>query len=102
VAANSRLTLNAAFEAPQLASANFSTVATSTNGVPIVVERAMWWPAGGANWQEAHNSPGEIVTGARWAVAEGESGGANGTQTYLLIANTSAFVGSARVTLMFE
>ena len=27
------------------------------------------------NWQEAHNSPGEIVTGTRWAVAEGESGG---------------------------
>jgi uncharacterized repeat protein (TIGR01451 family) len=102
VAANSRLTLNVAEEAPELVSANMSTVATSTNAVPIVVERAMWWPAPGNNWQEAHNSPGEIVTGSRWAVAEGESGGANGTQTYLLIANTSTFVGSARVTLMFE
>ena len=63
VAANSRLTLNVALEAPELASANMSTVVTSTNGVPIVVERAMWWPAPGYNWQEAHNSPGEIVTG---------------------------------------
>jgi uncharacterized repeat protein (TIGR01451 family) len=102
VAANSRLTLNAAQEAPQLASANVSTVATSTNGVPIVVERAMWWPAGGANWQEAHNSPGEIVTGPRWAMGDGESGGPQGRQTYILIANTSAFTGSARVVLMFE
>jgi hypothetical protein len=75
---------------------------TSTNDVPIVVERAMWWPAGGANWQEAHNSPGEIVTGPRWAVAEGESGGAQGTQTFILIANTSAFAGSARVLVLFE
>jgi hypothetical protein len=62
----------------------------------------MWWPAGGANWQEAHNSPGEIVTGTRWAVAEGESGGAQAKQTYLLIANTSAFAGAARVRLLFE
>jgi uncharacterized repeat protein (TIGR01451 family) len=102
VGAGNRLTLNVALEAPELASANISTVATSTNGVPIVVERAMWWPAPGFNWQEAHNSPGEIATGTRWAVAEGESGGPNGVQTYLLIANTSTFAGTARVLLVFE
>jgi len=102
VAASSRLTLNVALEAPELASAAMSTVATSTNGVPIVVERAMWWPAPGFNWQEAHNSPGEIVTGTRWAVAEGESGGPNGKQTFILIANTSTFAGTARVVLLFE
>ena len=79
-----------------------STVVTSTNGVPIVVERAMWWPAPGSNWQEAHNSPGEIVTGTRWAMAEGESGGPQGKQTYILIANTSTFAGTARVLLLFE
>ena len=102
VGAGNRLTLNVAEEATQLASANMSTVVTSTNGVPIVVERAMWWPAPGFNWQEAHNSPGETVTGTRWAVAEGESGGPNGIQTYLLIANTSTFAGTARVLLVFE
>jgi uncharacterized repeat protein (TIGR01451 family) len=102
VGANNRLTLNVAFEAPELASAAMSTVVTSTNAVPIVVERAMWWPAPGGNWQEAHNSPGEVVTGPRWAVAEGESGGPLGKQTYLLIANTSAFTGTARVLLLFE
>ena len=102
VGASSRLTLNVALEAPELGSANMSTVVTSTNNVPIVVERAMWWPAPGFNWQEGHNSPGEIVTGPRWAMGEGETGGAQGTQTYVLIANTSAFAGSARVTLLFE
>src|SRR5262245_51117640 len=35
-------------------------------------------------------------------MAEGESGGPSGKQTYILIANTSAFPGSAKLTLMFE
>ena len=102
VAANSRFTLNVATEGPELASAAVSTIVTSTNSVPIVVERAMWWPASGGPWYEAHNSPGETTTGTRWAMAEGESGGPSGKQTYILIANTSAFAGSARVTLLFE
>jgi Beta-propeller repeat len=102
VAPRSRLTINAALEDPALLSANMSTIITSTNNVPIVVERAMWWPAGPAGWHEAHNSPGEITTGTRWGLAEGESGGPSGKQTYILIANTSAFAGNARVTLLFE
>ena len=58
------------------------------NDVPIVVERAMWWPrrrrlAGGAQLA------GSTVTGEKWGLAEGESGGAAGnTHTYILIANT--------------
>jgi hypothetical protein len=102
VAPRSRLTINAALEDPGLASANMSTVVTSTNNVPIVVERAMWWPAGPGGWYEAHNSPGEITTGTRWGLAEGESGGSTGKQTYILIANTSGFAGDVRVTLLFE
>jgi hypothetical protein len=38
----------------------------------------------------------------RWALAEGENGGASGAQTYILIANTSAFAGQARVTVLPE
>jgi hypothetical protein len=102
VAANSRFTVNVATEGPELASASMSTLVTSTNNVPIVVERAMWWPSTGQPWYEAHNSPGETTTGTRWAMAEGESGGATAKQTYILIANTSAFAGSARLTLLFE
>ena len=85
-----------------LANAAVSTTVQSTNGVPLVVERAMWWPGDSSTWHEAHNSAGATATGTRWAVAEGEVGGARGHETYLLIANTSAFAGSATVTLLFE
>jgi hypothetical protein len=103
VPAQSRVTLNAALEDARLQSANFSTVANSTNGVGILVERSMWWPANNpGGWYEAHNSPGETTTGTKWAMAEGESGGSVDKQTYILIANTSSFAGSARVTLLFE
>jgi hypothetical protein len=85
-----------------LADAAVSTTVQSTNGVPLVVERAMWWPGDSTTWHEAHNSAGATATGTRWAVAEGEVGGASGHETYLLIANTSASAGSATVTLLFE
>ena len=83
-----------------LADAALSSTVASTNGVPIIVERAMWWPGDG--WAEGHNSAGATTTGTAWALAEGEVGGARSTETYLLIANTSAFAGSATVTLYFE
>jgi hypothetical protein len=72
----------------------------TTNGVPIIVERAMWWPQ--PDWYEAHNSPGTTQTGRKWALAEGETGGGNGTETYILIANVSDRPGAANVTLHFE
>jgi hypothetical protein len=83
-----------------LASASISMRVRSTNGVPIIVERAMWWPQ--PSWHEAHNAPGTTVTGTRWALAGGEVGGASSLQTYVLLANTSAFAGQARVTLYYE
>ena len=83
-----------------LASASVSMRVRTTNGVPIIVERSMWWPQ--PQWYEAHNAPGTTVTGTRWALAGGEVGGATSLQTYVLIANTSAFAGQARVTLYFE
>ena len=51
---------------------------------------------------EAHNSAGATETGTAWSVAGGEQGGAFQAQTYVLIANTSAFAGTARVTVMRE
>jgi hypothetical protein len=82
-----------------------SSTITSTNGVPIIVERTMWWPGpalAAAFWTEAHNSPGATAPAGRWALAEGEVGGPQSADTYLLIANTSAFAGDARVRLYFE
>jgi hypothetical protein len=100
---NSRFNIWVDFEDAALADAAVSTTVRSTNGVPIIVERAMWWPGPSpANWYEAHNSPGSIETGVKWAMAEGELGGASATETYILIANTAATSGTARVTLLFE
>ena len=86
-----------------LANAAMSTILTSTNGVPIVVERAMWWPGGAQGpWYEGHNSPGATTTGTVWALAEGEVGGSNGASTYILVANTGAAPASVRVTVFVE
>ena len=107
VAANSRFTIWVDEEQfpslsgnRALASVNCSMRVRSTNAVPIIVERAMWWPQ--PNWHEAHNAPGTTVTGTRWALAGGEVGGPSSLQTFVLVANTSATAGQARVTIYFE
>jgi subtilisin-like proprotein convertase family protein len=98
LAAHARQTVYVDSEDPKLADAAVSmTVESST---PIVAERAMWWPD--QIWYESHDSAGATETGTRWAVAEGEDGGTNNTQTYILIANTSAYAGAATVVLLFE
>jgi hypothetical protein len=83
-----------------LADTAVSTLVTSLNGVPIVVERAMWWPDG--DWREAHVSAGATAPGRRWGVANGEVGGPNGIDTYVLIANTSAVAGQVNVSVILE
>jgi hypothetical protein len=100
-AANSRLTIGVHAD-PALAQTPLSTTITSTNGVPILVERAMWWPASAPEWIEGHNSSGVVATGEKWGVADGEAGGPRNVQTYLLIANTSSVTGSVEVKLIFE
>jgi hypothetical protein len=102
VDANSRRTVNVQHEDPALADTAVSVSLQSTNGVPIIAERAMWWPHGQA-WHEAHNSAGSTVTGTRWGLADGERGaGAEDTQTYILVANTSASEAALRVTVLLE
>ena len=101
-AANSRLTIGVHGEHADLANAAMSAIVTSTTGVPVLVERAMWWPANAPAWYEAHSSAGATATGTVWATADGEAGGPSGAETYLLIANTASYPGSARVTLVFE
>jgi hypothetical protein len=86
-----------------LANAAVSCAITSTNAVPIVVERSMWFPGPEVSplfWTEAHNSPGSTVTARRWVLADGEAGGSKATQTYILIANTSSSPGRARLTAL--
>jgi Bacterial Ig domain len=42
-------------EIPELVNANFGVVVQSTNGVPIAVERATYWNAGGVTWAGGTN-----------------------------------------------
>ncbi|MGE3841481.1 MAG: CAP domain-containing protein [Vicinamibacterales bacterium] len=86
-----------------LADTSLSIVFESTNGVPVIAERAMWWPGPtAAQWTEAHNAAGAVESGTLWALAEGESGGSENTETYVLIANVGAQSGEALVTVWFE
>jgi hypothetical protein len=102
VAANSRFNIDVNGEDPRLANTAMSTRLDSTNAVPIIVERTMWWPNNGTGWIEGHNSFGLTTTGTKWMLAEGEQGGSNNTNTFVLVANTSAFSGDIKVTLLFE
>lgn len=102
VGPQSRFTVWVDLEDARLASTALSTIVTSTNGVPIVVERAMWWPGPTpATWAEAHSSAGMTATGPRWALAEGEVRSHHAVETYVLIANRGA-ADTARVTLVYE
>lgn len=103
VAPRSRLTIWVDLEDQRLADTAVSTLVESENGVGIVVERTMWWPGPSPDsWTEAHNSAGATATGTLWALAGGEQGGVASWDTYVLIANTSAVPGRARVTLHYE
>lgn len=95
VAARSRLTVNPTTpgNVPGVCCV-FATVVSST--VPIVVERAMWWPSGNT-WREAHLVRGATALAGRWALAflEVETGGyANPTgddaESFVMIANPSS------------
>ncbi len=96
-----------------LADTAVSVIVESTNGTPVIVERAMWWPGPtSATWAEAHNSVANRGTAARWGVADAEVGagwaaGDCGTaddcdETYVLVANTGAVAGTVRATVLFE
>ena len=102
--AHSRLTIGVHGEDPALTNAAVSTTLRSTNAVPFLAERAMWWPAlpAAREWQEGHNSAGATRTGEKWGLAEGEEGGPLNQQTYVLVANTSDTAGSIQVTVVFE
>jgi hypothetical protein len=78
-----------------LAQATMSIAIHSTNAVPIVVERAMWWPPSG--WYEGHATVATTTMGTAWAVADGLNGGADNARTYLLVASGAGTIDSLRV-----
>jgi hypothetical protein len=102
VAPQSRFNIWVDFEDPLLAGTPVSARVRSTNDVPIIVERAMWWPGDASTWHEGHNSGAADRTSTKWGLADGQVGGPFNVETYILIANTSATGGAAQVTLVFE
>jgi hypothetical protein len=102
VAPRSRATIWVEGEDPRLANTSVSTIVESTNGQPVVVERAMWWPY--HDWYGTHLSAGTTTTATRWAFADGTldmDSPMTGSETFVLIANTSNQVGAAKVRLIF-
>ncbi len=85
-------------DVPGLAHATVATTVTSTNNVPIIVERAMYWPGGFFDYYEGHTSVGITSTARRWAIARGD--GEAGTQTFVLLANTENRPGQAQLQIM--
>ena len=101
IGAMSRFTIAVDGIEARLANTAVSTTIRSTNGVPVIVERSMWW-GNASGWYEAHNSAGATTTGTRWALAEGEVDRSRGMDTYILVANTSEFPATVKVTLVYE
>lgn len=88
---------------PRLEDTAVSVQVDVLNGVPVIAERAMWWPNRGAHrYYAGHASVGATRAARRWAFADGEVGTSPTRDQYLLIANPSATTTTARVTLLFE
>ena len=85
---------------PGLENTAVATTLTSTNAVPIVAERAMYWPGGFFDYYEGHSSAGSTTTALEWVVSGGENGGADSARTFVLIANTANTAGEATLTVL--
>lgn len=85
VASHARETINVEYEDPRLADVAVSTQLRAD--VPIVTERAMYWPGTADTWQDAHIGTGTGTPGVRWGLAGGRVGTALAFETYLLLTN---------------
>jgi len=75
-----------------------STMVESTNGVGVIVERAMYWDAGGVHWAGGHCSPGVTSTATKWYLAEGATLWT--FDEWVLIQNPNSTSANCRVTFM--
>jgi hypothetical protein len=78
----------------------FSTVVSSTNGVNIAVERAMYWNG----FTAGHESTAVTAPSTTWLFAEGATGGGDAFSwdTYLLLANPNDTDASCEATFFRE
>ena len=101
IPAKQRLTVNPAdIGDVRLVEAAFSTVVTSN--VPVVSERAMYWPGDDTPFGEGHASSGLTATSLDWLLAEGRVGGPSAYTTYILLANPQSSAANVTVTFLRE
>lgn len=98
IPANARLTVNVEEEDPLLAAAAVSVRVEAT--LPVVAERAMYWPGNSSTWYEAHNSFGLTETGTKWGLAEGQVGGPLVAETFILLANPTNTAAQVEITYL--
>ncbi|MEO5819342.1 MAG: hypothetical protein ABIT71_02465 [Vicinamibacteraceae bacterium] len=87
-------------DVPGIGGSSFGARVTSNVGV--VAERAMYWPGGFFDYYEGHVSAGATAASSAWLLAEGETGGPWGAETYVLISNVTASPVQVRVRLLPE
>ena len=97
VGAHQRLTINADF-IPGLEAADVAGEFHSTNGTPIIVERAMYRSRGSELWTAGIDGTGVTALGTSWFLAEGATGAF--FDTFVQVANPSPT--PARIHVTFQ
>ena len=97
VGAHQRLTINADF-IPGLEAADVAGEFHSTNGTPIIVERAMYRSRGTELWTAGIDGTGVTTLGTSWFLAEGATGAF--FDTFVQVANPSPT--QARIHVTFQ
>jgi uncharacterized repeat protein (TIGR01451 family) len=97
-----RATVSIAELDPTLVGSSSAVRVTSADGVPVVVERSMWWPndpASSAYWTEGHASMGATQTAPRWVFPAATL--LTGSDMFLFLANHGDSAGTALIRLIF-
>ena len=100
--AGRRITIRVVDEDPAMRNTSFGTFVTSTNAVPVVAERAMWWRSYEGQWTAGHVGVGFTAGGKKWVTADGVAAADGSNDTYALITNTEARAGMLKVTALFD
>jgi hypothetical protein len=96
-----RATINLEAEGdPALQHASVATEITAS--VPVIVERAQYWPDPATQWYEGHSSVAADSLGQGWGLAEGRVGGPEQYQTFILLANPGTIDATASLQFLRE
>jgi hypothetical protein len=103
VPAESRRTIWLDADDPRIDNSAVAIEVRSLDHVPVVAERAMWWPGPTASeWEEAHVGVGLSQTAGRWALPSVDTGGPLDVRSFILVANASETAGTVSVALSCE